>query len=435
MTRTAAWAPGVVVLILAVTGCPVDSEAEPRPPEPAATPTPEAVVEPAELTVWIMDPGNAEVQATLDELGAAFEAENDGVTVTIQYIQWLDAHEQFTGAVAGGQVPDLAEMGSTTTPEFAEQGVLTPLDPPPGVRFVEGLAESGRLEGSTYGYPWYAGARALIYRSDVLEQAGVGAPRTWDELIEVADSIAGEADGLVPVQVGGGYQHMLQPLVWGAGGEIAERQDGEWEPRFRSDAGRETLEFFLLLWERGWSPEAAVEWGSGELRDAFIGGRSAMMVGGGWDLRRIIEANPDLEGDLGTALMPAGPAGSSDVVAGGSHLVVFEDAQQPDLAKAFAEYLIEPEQAVPFADQVGFLPGTVEGVEQAVEGDELLGVFGEQLVRHSRAYPVAGWWRTVENEALVPRVFQRLMREEVSVDEALAEIDAGIRDTIGQPDG
>ena len=122
-----------------------------------------------ELTVWIMDPGNPEVQKIIDETGAAFEAEHQDVTVSIEYVPWTSAHDQFVTAIGGGQVPDLAEMGTTWTPEFASLGAFAPIEQSGEAEFVESLVVSGTVDDTAYGYPWYAGARSLIYRTDVVQ--------------------------------------------------------------------------------------------------------------------------------------------------------------------------------------------------------------------------------------------------------------------------
>lgn len=380
---------------------------------------------PQELTVWIMEPGNPEVQKTLDGFAEKFEELHEGVTVNIEYIPWAEAHRQLTTAITGGQVPDVSEMGNTMTAEFAEVGAFAPVEVPADAGYVEGLVSSSVVDGTAYGYPWYAGARALIYRTDIFEEAGVEVPQTWDELLEVGDTIAEKVDGIDPIHVAGSYQHMFQPLIWGAGGDIATQTADGWQPGFDTPEGHAALEFFLELWERGWTPEGAVNWNSVNVREAFANGQSAMMIGGGWDLRVILDSNPDLEGKVGTALMPAGPSGSRDVFAGGSHLVVFEESKAKELAHEFVQFLIAPEQATAFADQIGFLPGTVAGVEATVGDDPLFGVFGEQFISHSRAYPVAGWWdqrereeRTVDGEDDTHVISDELQRQAADEEEA-----------------
>lgn len=416
-----AWAAGGLALALAVAGCGDDGGGEDDPGGALA----------GDLTVWIMVPEGTESLDTIDEFARDFEAANEGVTINVDYVTWTAAQDQITTAIAGGQTPDLSEFGNTWTALYAEQGALAPVEAPAGVEFVDGLVDSAVVDGTNYGYPWYAGARALIYRTDVFEDVGVDPPETWQDILTVGDAIAAARDDIAPIHVAGDYQHLNQALIWGAGGEIATEQGDAWTPGFDTDAGREALGFLMQLWEKGWAPEAAATWNSADVRDAFTNGQSAMMIGGGWDVGLIESSNPDLEGNLGTALMPAGPAGSRDVFAGGSHLVVFEESDQQELARAFAEYMIAPEQAGRYAGENGLLPGTVGGVEEAVGGDPVYGVFGEQFVEHSRPYPAAGWWGKVEASGALSNEFQQLLLGEVTVDEAAANLDASIREAIG----
>ncbi|HET6729271.1 MAG TPA: extracellular solute-binding protein [Jiangellaceae bacterium] len=383
-----------------------------------------------DLTVWFMDPGNPEAQETIDAAGAAFEAQHEGVTIDIEYLPWPGAHDRFVTGIAGGQVPDLAEMSTTWTPEFGEQGAFSPVEAPEGVEYVDALVEAGTVDGTSYGYPWYAGARALIYRTDVFVQAGVEPPTTWDEILSVGDTIAATVPDIAPMHVAGTDVHMLAPLVWGAGGEIATQEGDTWRAGVDSEAGRQAFRFFETLWKKGWTPEAAVQWNSVDLRDAFANGQSAMMVGGGLDLSAVLAANPDLEGKVGAALMPAGPAGSQDAYAGGSHLVVFQESDQQELANAFARYMIAPEQVTSFTEQIGFLPGTLAGVDEAVGDDGLASVFGRQLVEHSRSYPAAGWWGEVEDALVFATGAQKLMQGEITAEEAAAQTNAAIQEAV-----
>jgi len=416
----------VMALGLVLAACSGDDESSDAADDPAGA----GAELSGDLTVWIMDPGKPEVRQTIDATGAAFEAEHEGVTIDIEYVSWPSAHDRFVTGLAAGQVPDLAEVSTTWMPEFGGQGAFAPVEASEGVEYVDALVEAGTVDGTTYGYPWYAAAPALIYRTDVFTRAGVEPPTTWDEIFSVGDAIAATVPDIAPMHVAGTHVHMLAPLVWGAGGEIATQEDDTWQAGVDSDAGREAFRFFETLWKKGWSPEGAVQWNSVDLRDAFANGQSAMMIGGGWDLSAILAANPDFEGKVGTALMPAGPAGNQDTPVGGSHLVVFQESDQQDLANAFARYMTTPEQVTPLIEQIDFLPGTVGGVEESVGGDDLDGVFGRQLVDHSRSYPAAGWWVEVEEALVFPNVAQRLMQGQITAEEAAAEAHAAIEDAI-----
>jgi N,N'-diacetylchitobiose transport system substrate-binding protein len=263
-----------------------------------------------EISVWIMQPGTDEVERILHEAVEAFEAEYEGATVALDFVPWDAAHDQFVTSIGAGQTPDVAEMGTTWTPEFAELGGLLPVEGEFGDEYVESLVESGTVDGTTYGFPWYAGARAFIYRSDVFDELGLEVPTTWDELLEVGETIEAETD-LDPINVAGSYVHMLAPMVWQAGGELAVEANGGWEAQVDSDEGRAAFAAYADLFERGWSPEGAVTWTSVDVREAFTNEDAAMMVGGGWDLAAILGTNPDLEGRVGTALLPEGPVAAT----------------------------------------------------------------------------------------------------------------------------
>jgi N,N'-diacetylchitobiose transport system substrate-binding protein len=372
------------------------------------------------LTVWIMEPGNDEVERIVRASAEAFEGENEGVTVELEFVPWGSAHDQFVTAVGGGQVPDVAEMGTTWTSEFAELG-LAQIETDADAGYIGSLVEAGTVDGVSYGYPWYAGARAMIYRTDVFEDLGLEPPATWEELLEVGETIEAETD-LAPFHVAGNHNHLLLPMVWQAGGEIAVEDGGTYQAALDSPEGREGFGFFNELWERGWTPEGAVSWNSADVRTAFANEESAMMVGGGWDLTALLADNPDLEGRVGTTLLPEGPGGSRDTFAGGSHLVVFEEAEHQELAVQFIEFMLQPEQVTEFTEAVGFLPGTEAGVAASSAADDpLYEAFTTQLVDHSRSYPASPNWGAVEGDAVFVNAIQQVMTGDLTVDEAVTQ--------------
>jgi len=139
------------------------------------------------IDVWIMDPGSPAVQKVVKQYGTDFQAKHPGTTVNIEFVPWAQAHDKFVTAIAGGKVPDVAEMGTTWTPEFADQGGLVEQPKLKAGDYVSSLVDAATLNGKVYGKPWYAGARALIFRKDILEKAGIDKPpATWDEMMAAA---------------------------------------------------------------------------------------------------------------------------------------------------------------------------------------------------------------------------------------------------------
>lgn len=380
--------------------------------------------EPRDLTVWIMDPGTAEAEQAVDEAVRAFESRHEDVRVTVDYLPWAQAYDRLTAAAAGGAAPDLAELSTGWTPEFAATGALDPVEPADD--HVPALVEGATVDGVTYGYPWYGGARALVYRTDILDRAGVEPPATWDEMLTVGEQIVAAEPDVAPIHVAGEYSHWFIPLIWAAGGEIAVAAGDGWRPGVDSAAGRAAFAHYQQLWQAGWTPDDGLDWTSMDVRRAFADGRAAMMIAASWDLAAVLERNPDLADRVGVSLLPAGPGGSRDAFAGGSHLAVFERSAHPDLAHEFAQLLISAEHAPGFAAAIGFLPGTADGVRVAV-GDDLYAPFGTQLVDHARSYPPAAWWSRVESDRVFVDEMRRLLTGEQDVDQTVTAIDEALR--------
>lgn len=374
------------------------------------------------IDVWIMEPGSPELKTYFTQASTDFESAHPGARVEVQFVPWASAHDQFVTAIGGRQTPDVAEMGSTWTPEFGGTGVLAPAEGDLD-GYVDSLVEGATVDGKVYGLPWYAGARALIYRTDVLAGLGLSVPTTWAELLTVGRAVRDRTD-LHAFGVAGTSNHYFLPLVWQNGGEIATEKDGQWRSGMASPEAVEAIRFYADLYAKEhFAPDGALSWNSRDVRAAFEAGDLAMMIGGGWDLRAILTAHPELKDKVGTALLPEGPGGSRATFAGGSHLVVFEGTEHEALARDWVEFLLDPDRVASFSDQIGFLPGAVAGLKALPStGDALYGTFSTQLQDHSRTYPPTKAWGSFEADGLFTNAIQSVMKGEKTAEAAMAEV-------------
>jgi N,N'-diacetylchitobiose transport system substrate-binding protein len=389
------------------------------------------------IDVWIMEPGSPELKTYFTQASTDFESAHPGAQVEVQFVPWASAHDQFVTAIGGNQPPDVAEMGSTWTPEFGGTGVLAPAEGDLD-GYVHSLVEGATVEGKVYGLPWYAGARTLIYRTDVLAGLGLSVPTTWDELLTVGRAIRDRTDFHRPTRaafgVAGNANHYFLPLVWQNGGEIATEKDGRWRSGMASPKAVEAIRFYADLYAKEhFAPDGALSWNSRDVRAAFEAGDLAMMIGGGWDLRAVLTAHPELKDKVGTALLPAGPGGSRDTFAGGSHLVVFEGTEHEKLARDWVEFLLDPQRVATFSDQIGFLPGAIAGLEALpTTGDALYGTFSTQLQEHSRTYPPTKAWGSFEADGLFTNAVQSVMKGEKTAEAAMAEVAKAMDAAFGE---
>jgi N,N'-diacetylchitobiose transport system substrate-binding protein len=379
------------------------------------------------LRVWIMEPGAPELRAFFTSATTEFEAAHPGDKVEVQFVPWASAHDQFVTAIGGGQVPDVAEMGSTWTPEFGDIGALEPADlggndADATGRYVPSLVDGATVDGTVYGVPWYAGARALIYRTDVLASLGLSVPTTWDELLTVGRAIR-DRTGKAAFGVAGNAAHYVLPMVWQNGGEIASEKGGVWRSEMNSPQAVAAVQFYADLFRtERFAPAGALSWNARDVRKAFEAGDLAMMIGGAWDVRALLAAHPELSGKVGTALLPAGPSGDRDSFAGGSHLVTFAGTKKEALARRYIDFLLEPTRVTAFTTKIGFLPGSRDALAAATPSDPLYAPFSAQLEAHSRTYPPTREWGSFEADGLFTSAVQQVMAGKRTAAQAMKDV-------------
>ena len=141
----------------------------------------------------------------------SFQAVIDGFNelypnVTVNYTSGGDNLAPLLAtAVEGGNPPDLAAIAQPgLMADFAAQGAIQPLDDLRDAivdNFGEAVADVGSVDGTQYAVLFKASNKATVwYNVAAFEEAGVEPPETWDELLEVAETL--KAAGITPFSVG-----------------------------------------------------------------------------------------------------------------------------------------------------------------------------------------------------------------------------------------
>jgi N,N'-diacetylchitobiose transport system substrate-binding protein len=376
------------------------------------------------LSVWIMQGTNPDAEDFFADVSTAFE-EQTGATLDVEFVEWGDAHDRFVTSIAGGTTPDVAETGTTWTPEFADAGALAPLDEYVdgagiGDDLVEGLVEAGTYDEQLYGMPWYAGVRSLVYNTEMFEQAGVEPPTTWAELEEAAAGLKEEYPDKIAVAVPGDAEFTVYPWVWGAGGEVATLEGDTWTSGLDSPESQEGIEFWTgLATEGDYSSEGATTWRETDVLDAFAAGDVGMAVMGSWTPAAIVEANADMEGKFAAVPIPGKDGGIAPSVLGGSHLSMFETAEDKDLAFAFIEMMTTGEFAQQWGEQSGYFPGQVSLLDETLAStDPLVAPFAQQFVEGGASVPVAPTYGAVQAKLTTSTMMQSILSGDADVAEA-----------------
>ena len=130
------------------------------------------------ITVWLQVDAQSGWPTVVAAANKAFEAQHPGVKVNVQYQQWNTHLQKFDATLAGGNVPDVIEMGNTEMTKYMAAGAFADLTAdkskfPNSSTWLKGLQDSATYDGKLMGVPYYAGSRVVIYRTDLFKKAGV----------------------------------------------------------------------------------------------------------------------------------------------------------------------------------------------------------------------------------------------------------------------
>ena len=337
-----------------------------------------------ELTVWGMGNEGTKLQVLAD----AFMAQNPGVTVKVTPIDWGQAVTRLQTAIAGGQTPDVSQMGTDMMGQFVETGALEAVPSDIDVaQFFESAWNTGVVDGTAYSVPWYVETRLLYYRTDVAEKAGITKPpATWDELKTMAKAMKEKGGAEWGLSLGTKNWQEYLPFLWSNGGNVLD-ESGTFA--LNSPQAVEALTFYDSFFEEGLGPKQVPE--GFDITPAFVAGTHPMFFSGPWHLGLIKEAGgAAIEGKWAIAPMPRKASATSFV--GGSNLAVFKESANKDAAWAFVKFLSQPDTQVKWYEEATVLPAVQSAWDDpALAGDKDLAVFGTQL-QDTRAQPAIPAW-------------------------------------------
>lgn len=229
------------------------------------------------------------------------------------------------------------------------------------------MAQYGSCEGRTSALPYSVMAASVIYNKQIFEEQGLEVPRTWDELLQLADQLT-EA-GITPFYgtfkddwtVGQGWYD------YSVGGSLdvldffdALAKEGtevgpDSEVSFQKDFAEPMDRMLTLATE--YTNDDAPSRGYGDGNLAFSRGEAAMYLQGPWAFSEIAKTAPDLE--LGTFPLPMTDDPDDLAVRVNMDLAAMipEESRHKEAARDFLEYLYLPEHIEAYnASQLGFTP-------------------------------------------------------------------------------
>jgi N,N'-diacetylchitobiose transport system substrate-binding protein len=189
------------------------------------------------LTVWLQVDAQSGWPDVVAAANQQFQKDHPGWTVDVQYQNWGDHLQKFDATLAGGNTPDVIEMGNTEMTKYMAAGAFADLTSAKSTfansaNWLVGLAKSGLYGGKVYGVPYYAGSRVVTYRTDLWNKAGIkSAPSSLAQFTADIHRLAvknSKVKSFSPVYTAGTDWYFAMSFVYDYGGSIARTHAGKW---------------------------------------------------------------------------------------------------------------------------------------------------------------------------------------------------------------
>jgi N,N'-diacetylchitobiose transport system substrate-binding protein len=285
------------------------------------------------LTIWVQPEVRQLWPGARDAATAEFKRQHPDVDVKIEEQTWTEHLTKLDAALAARTAPDVVELGNTETVKYMAAGALSPITRsqyPNSSTWLEGLTQSCTYQGRLLCVPYYAGARAVLYRKDLFKAAGIkGTPTSLAEFNTAGQKLMrkyGKDPNFSAFYFPGRYWYGAMAFVYDRGGAIARFKNGRWVGALDSNlavAGLTSWKQTVLSLSRANK--------TGDEAHPFLGtvfgkGKVATVLANGWEWGLALDpktGNPGLADKIGAFPMPSFTKGKQmPTFLGGSDLAI-----------------------------------------------------------------------------------------------------------------
>lgn len=261
----------------------------------------------------------------------------------------------------GGQF-DIMTIGMYEAPIWAKNNWLVPLDDLPAEYDVDDLLPAMRgglsLDGTLYAAPFYGESSMIMYRTDLMDEAGLEMPDapTWEFVADAARKMTDKDNEIYGICLRGkaGWGENMAFLTATANSFGARWFDENWTPQFDSEAWSNTLNFYIDLMNEAGPPGASNN-GFNENLSLFQQGKCGMWIDA--TVAASFVTNPDdstVADKVGFALAPDTGLGKRSNWLWAWALAIPAGTQKEDVAKEFINWATSKEYIELVASKEGW---------------------------------------------------------------------------------
>jgi ABC-type glycerol-3-phosphate transport system substrate-binding protein len=349
--------------------------------------------------------------------------------VVVNWIPWGNRVTDWTNALTSGKGgPDITELGNTDTPGIASQGALANITSyvktwSHGSDLIPGNLQNDTVGGSNFAVPWFGGVRAIWYRKDQFAKAGISSPpTTWAQLLADAKLLMKKFPGTYGLGAPSNFTNGIVSFIWGAGGQVAVQQNGQWKAELTSPQSEAGIKFYVDLYRTehvsppkyiGQTELGAPGATSGGADEDFAKGLLDMYIDGPWAKASLTAVSTKYASQWASFPIPSqqGP-NPAPAFAGGSDLGVWAKSPNQKAAWDLLSVMDSPANATTFANASGFFPEFTTALSGGgYANDPVLAGFAKAAA-YTQISPLnsKNWATADATDAIIPTMMKALMK-------------------------
>jgi len=354
-----------------------------------------------------------------------------------------DLYKKIIAAIQSGNPPDMAQVsGPPQAAAYLKAKAITPVqefvDTPDGYTqdqlrdFESQFLDDSRLtvggKKTLVSWPLSKSLPVLYYNPKLLQQAGIAAPKTWDEFRQ--DLLAVKQKGSVtPFEWTPDLYYFWLPFLRANGGDVLNSNLDK--AAFNTDAGVAALQFQVDLVN---TDKTAVVSKGFDWQNDFAKGKVAFAASTSVSRPFIEQAMPaDAKFEIGVAPLPSGQRKGGNTLFG-NNLVIFSKAPKNHQRAAwlFMKWLTEIDQTLKWSFDSGYMPLRISAVNSSAfkdkaSADPRLRVPLDAL-KDAQGIPGSPDWQRIQpilNDAILKAIDRK-----ASAKDALAEAEKKVNDIL-----
>lgn len=357
-------------------------------------------------------------QKALDHIITEFNNKQSAIKVSAKYVPFADFKKQLSIGAAASELPDLVILDNPDHASYASMGIFADITGKFDVStYYPGPVNSCTLNGRLYGVPFGSNDLVLFYNEDMLKEAGVSVPTTWNELLDAAAKCTkGNVSGFAhsSLQNEEGTFNFLTWL-WSTGATSYE---------IGTANGIKALTQVQKMVQSGGMTVEAINWTQGDTMNQFISGNLAMMINGTWQIPTMRQEVPDMHWNVAPIpqdkVQASGLGGENyAVIAGGNEAAAIE----------FLKYATSKDVCLYMMEKMGYISSDSTIAEGQFGDDPVYQVFVDEMKYAGARGPLPEW---PDISDAISLAFNEVMTGASTPEKAAAKAQATIDAILGK---